>query len=88
MIAVGFRLKWAAIMLGTFLIIVTALVHAPGISAAETPVMHVGDIWMWETLQRSNFVKNICLLGVCIMLPYYQLGDWALDSFLKRRVRA
>lgn len=85
MIAIGYRLKWAAIALGSFLVIVTGLVHAPGISAITPPIVHPDDRWIWDTLQRSNFVKNLCLFGVCVMLPHYQIGDWSLEGILKRR---
>lgn len=85
MIALGFRLKWAALMLGTFIALVTALVHAPALGTLAAPVFHEEDRWLWDTLQRSNFVKNLCLLGVCIMLSHYELGDWSLESYLQRR---
>lgn len=85
MIALGYRLKLAAIILGSFLVIVTALVHAPALQGFASPVAVPEDQWMWDTLQRSNFVKNLCLLGVCTMLPYYQTGKWSLESFLARK---
>lgn len=85
MIALGYRLKLAAIMLGTFLVVVTALVHAPALASATSPVSDPADRWIWDTLQRSNFVKNLCLLGVCMMLPFYQMGKWSLQSYLDRK---
>lgn len=87
MIALGYRLKLAAIMLGTFLVVVTALVHAPALASASAPVSDPADRWIWDTLQRSNFVKNLCLLGVCMMLPFYETGNWSLHSYLERKRR-
>ena len=75
LIALGYRLKWASFMLGTFIIVVTALVHAPGLSTSEVPLASPEDAWIWHTLQRSNFVKNLCLLGVCLRLPHYTMGS-------------
>ncbi|MDQ8182159.1 DoxX family protein [Pelagicoccus sp. SDUM812005] len=83
MIAIGYRLKLAAILLGTFLVAVTALVHAPALQGYLSPVACPEDQWMWDTLQRSNFVKNLCLLGVCAMLPFYSTGKWSLEAILK-----
>lgn len=83
MIALGYRLKVAACILGTFIVVVTAIVHAPALGAAA-PVSEE-DRWVWDTLQRSNFVKNLCLLGVCVMLTHYRLGAWSLESWLLRR---
>ncbi|EDY81886.1 DoxX subfamily, putative [Verrucomicrobiia bacterium DG1235] len=85
MIALGYRLKVAAIILGTFLVVVTALVHAPALQGIQSPVANAEDQWLWDTLQRSNFVKNLCLLGVCTMLPYYRTGRWSLESYLSRQ---
>ncbi|MBD5779897.1 DoxX family protein [Pelagicoccus sp. NFK12] len=85
MIAIGYRLKAAALILGTFLVAVTALVHAPALQGHFSPVACPEDQWMWDTLQRSNFVKNLCLLGVCAMLPFYSAGKWSLEAFLEAR---
>ncbi|MBC2605588.1 DoxX family protein [Pelagicoccus albus] len=85
MIALGYRLKVASVMLGTFLIVVTALIHAPALQGYQSPELDLQNQWIWDTMQRSNFVKNLCLLGVCVMLPHYKLGKWSLDSFLESR---
>lgn len=87
LIALGYRLRLAAAMLGTFLIAVTAMVHAPALQGASNPVAHPADQWLWDTLQRSNFVKNLCLLGVCVMLLHYPLGRWSLQRYLEERAR-
>lgn len=88
MIALGYRLKTAAIILGSFLIGVTAIVHAPALQGYQSPVVSPEDQWIWDTLQRSNFVKNLCLLGVCTMLIHYKPGKWSLERFLADRAKA
>ncbi len=85
LIAIGYRLKLAAKMLGIFLLVVTILVHAPELVANDSPAAHPDDQWMWTALQRSNFVKNLCLIGVCVMLPYYQVGDWSVEKIVAKR---
>src|SRR5690606_14186195 len=54
LIALGWRLDIAAVSLGAFLIVVTVVVHFPGLFTAPVPVEH---LWMWQILQRTNFVK-------------------------------
>ena len=84
LIVLGYQLRFAAILLAAFLIAVTACVHAPGVS--QTPeFIHREDIWLWDILQRSNFVKNLCLLGVCLMLYHYQSGRFTLQRWLSER---
>lgn len=86
LIALGYRLKFAALMLGLFLIVVTTLVHAPAVQGMQqAPVADPRDTWIWDTLQRSNLVKNLCLLGVCAMLPFYQTGRWSLQRILDQK---
>ncbi len=85
MIALGYRLRMAATALGIFLVVVTAAVHAPALAqGAAAPIASEADRWLWDTLQRSNFVKNLCLLGVCIMLQHYRPGKWSLQRLLGR----
>ena len=45
----------------------------------------VGCGWMWDILQRSNFVKNLCLLSVCFHLLHHKTGKLSLESFLRSR---
>lgn len=85
LVAIGYRIQLAALLLGSFLIAVTAAVHAPALMTQTPPVASHEDLWIWDTLQRSNFVKNLCLLGVCIMLQHYKLGKWALEEILSKR---
>lgn len=84
LILVGWHIRKAAYGLGAFLIIVTLLVHLPGVMlpAEQLPDEYQ---WMWQILQRSNFVKNICLLGVCFHLLHHRVGKYSLDAWLKER---
>ncbi len=83
LILVGFQLRLAAFSLGVFLVVVTAVVHVPGVIMEPTLPEDVS--WMWTILQRSNLVKNLCLLGVCFHLMYHQLGRYSLEKFLAAR---
>lgn len=84
LIALGYKLHFAAVLIGSFLVIVTALVHGPAL--ARTPEFIAPESeWLWQVLQRSNYAKNLCLLGVCLRLIHYQPGKWSLQGWLKRR---
>ena len=84
LIAIGYKLRFAALLLGSFLIVVTALVHGPALTSTPDFIAPESE-WLWQILQRSNYVKNLCLLGVCLLLFNYQPGRWSLESWLKRR---
>ncbi len=84
LILIGWHVRMAALGLGAFLVIVTPLVHLPGIFIVPqtiAPEYH----WMWQILQRSNLVKNLCLLGVCFHLLYHEPGKYSVEAYLKRR---
>ena len=68
-------------MLGAFLIIVTAVVHGPALFSTPEFIDSESE-WLWVILQRSNYVKNICLLGVCLLLINYAPGKWSLETWL------
>lgn len=83
-IAVGFRVYWAATGLAGFLVVVTLLVHVPGM--LSTPQGLVDDWrWLWDVYQRSNFIKNLCLLGVCFHFFYHEPGIYSLERWLEKR---
>ena len=84
LIALGYKLRFAALLLGSFLVVVTALVLGPALAATPDFITPENE-WLWQILQRSNYVKNICLLGVCLLLIYYEPGKWSLQSWFKRR---
>lgn len=86
LILLGLKVRWAAIALGIFLVIVTAAVHLPGVFS--TP----GDIepryaWMWDILQRSNLAKNMCLLEVCFHLLHHRVGKYSLEKYARAEFR-
>ena len=87
LIAVGYKVNWSAIALGGFIIIVSLLVHLPALFYYPE-LLAEQDKWLWDVLQRSNLVKNICLLGVCFLLLNYKVKKYSLEylvSFLRGR---
>ena len=84
LILVGAFIQYAAAMLGVFLITVTAVIHAPALFMAP-PGLPADWRWLWDLYQRSNFVKNLCLLGVCFYLVHHQPGSFSIDAWLRAR---
>ena len=80
-IALGFRMHWAATALGSFLIVVTLVVHIPGMLSHPAELADEWR-WLWDVHQRSNFIKNVCLLGVCFHFLYHEPGLYSLDRVL------
>lgn len=75
----GYKCTQGAIMLGAFLIVVSLTVHLPAL------FYHPADLdrewfWLWDVYQRSNLVKNLCLLGVCFHLINHKPGRWCVDK--------
>ena len=82
LILLGWHIRWAAIALGAFLIIVTVLVHLPGVMNYPSN-LPASSQWMWDILQRTNLVKNLCLLGVCFHLQHHKVGKYSLENWNK-----
>ena len=82
-ILLGYKMRFAAMVLGLFLVVVTATIHVPALFAAPES-LSANWHWLWDVYQRSNFAKNICLLGGCIHLMNHQLGRYSLHSSQKR----
>jgi uncharacterized membrane protein YphA (DoxX/SURF4 family) len=80
-IALGFRVHLAATALGVFLIVVTLLIHVPGMFAYPADLPPDWQ-WLWDLYQRSNFIKNVCLFGVCFHFLYHEPGWYSLDRWL------
>jgi uncharacterized membrane protein YphA (DoxX/SURF4 family) len=81
-IITGYRIRSAAIMLIFFLITVTGIIHGPELfKSPET--LPPEWTWLWQVFQRSNFVKNICLLGVCIHLLHYEPGKITIRRYIE-----
>ena len=82
-IVLGWRLRFAALLLGSFVIVVTLVVHVPAVFF-QPDFVDPSNRWMWDILQRSNLAKNLCLLGVCFLLWHHQPGRWSLDKHLEQ----
>ena len=80
-ILAGYRLRQAALLLGTFVVAVTLAVHLPAVFHYP-PGIPADWAWTWDILQRSNLVKNLCLLGVCIHLYHHRPGRYSLEHWL------
>jgi len=83
-ILVGWRLRRAAYALGLFLIVVTIVVHLPGVLVMPVKI-DASCQRLWDILQRSNLVKNLCLFGSCIHFIDYRVGRYSLEAI--RNVR-
>ena len=77
-ILLGYHMRRGAQALAVFLVVVTLSVHLPGL-LERPPEVEEASYWIWDMFQRSNFVKNICLLGVCIYLMEHRPGRFSLD---------
>jgi uncharacterized membrane protein YphA (DoxX/SURF4 family) len=82
-ILLGYRVRQGALGLGAVVVVVTLCVNLPGLFHCPASV-DPDSRWLWDMFQRSNFVKNLCLLGVCIHLAEHRPGRFSLDH---RRAR-
>jgi len=83
-VLLGYKTRQGAFFLGIFLISITIAIHGPAlINIPDT--LPKDWHWLWDLYQRSNFVKNLCLLGVCFHLINHKLGKYSLDIFLRDR---
>lgn len=78
-VAIGYRVRAAAMLLAGFLIVVTLTIHLPALfhKPADLPATWS---WLWDVYQRSNFFKNLCLLGVCFHLTHHRVGRFAIGG--------
>lgn len=83
-IVLGWQLRFAAVLLGSFVVVVTLVVHVPAL-LMKPEFVNDSNRWMWDILQRSNLAKNLCLLGVCIFLWHHTPGKWSLQERLKEK---
>lgn len=83
-LVLGYAVRQGAQLLAIFLVIVTGAVHLPGLFIAPAQIPEDWT-WLWVVFQRSNFVKNICLLGVCVHLTQHEPGRFSLQAWLQRR---
>lgn len=78
-VMIGWKVHEAAVLLGTFLLLVTVTVHGPALLAHPTDMPQEWT-WLWDVYQRSNFFKNLCLLGVCFHLYHHRVGRFGLGG--------
>ncbi len=86
MVLIGYQLRKAAVLLGAFLIVVTVTVHLPALLVTPSFVTPESS-WLWTVLQRSNFAKNLCLLGVCFYLYNHTPGKYSWTFWRQNRHR-
>ena len=84
LIMFGYRIQWGAIILGSFLITVTAFVHLPAIFVMH-PEVSGESAWLWDAYQRSNLFKNLCMLGVCVYFLHHKAGKYSIEELLSAR---
>jgi len=78
-ILIGWKVHTAAVLLGLFLLLVTVSIHGPALFQPPSD-MPTDWTWLWDVYQRSNFFKNLCLLGVCFHLNHHRVGRFGLDG--------
>ncbi|CAM2068975.1 DoxX family protein [Sulfidibacter corallicola] len=83
-IALGYKTMQGALVLGAFLVVVTLTIHVPALWQAPES-LSADWAWLWQVYQRSNLVKNLCLLGVCFHLINHRPGRYSLDEWLAAR---
>ncbi|MBF0237965.1 MAG: DoxX family protein [SAR324 cluster bacterium] len=79
----GMYVRRGAMLLAIFLVVVTIVVHVPALF--HVPRTLPDDWrWLWDVYQRSNVVKNMCLLGGCFHLINHQVGRYTVATFITR----
>lgn len=80
----GYKVREASVLLSGFLVTVTLVIHLPELSGRPAGLTE-DWVWLWQVFQRSNFVKNVCLLGVCVHLYSYEPGYFTWERARARR---
>lgn len=83
-VLVGYKIRVASVALGAFVIGVTLLVHLPGVLVTPERIASSCES-LWQILQRSNLGKNVCLVGMCLMLFDYQPGLLSFEGWNRIR---
>jgi uncharacterized membrane protein YphA (DoxX/SURF4 family) len=83
LILIGYQVRAAASVLALFILVVTITVHLPALFG---PALGIPEEWrwLWDVFQRSNFIKNVCLLGVCFHLLHHKVGKYSLEKILRK----
>ena len=69
-IAFGYHARVGALLLILFLIPVTIMMH--NFWAIADPAM--------AQMQQAHFMKNVALIGGCLLIGYFGSGPWSVDS--------
>lgn len=69
-VILGYRARFGALMLLLFLVPVTLVMHK--FWGLPDPQMAM--------MQQIHFMKNVALIGGCLMLMYFGSGPYSLDS--------
>ena len=69
-VLLGYRARFGAFLLLLFLVPVTLVMH---------DFWNVADPQL-AMMQKANFMKNVALMGSCLLLMYYGPGPVSLDS--------
>ena len=83
-IMIGFRIRWGAVILGLFLVVVNVVVHLPAVFTMS-PEINADCAWLWDVYQRSNLFKNLCLLGACFHFLHHKAGKYSVEEWLEQR---
>jgi putative oxidoreductase len=69
-IMLGYRARFGALLLLVFLVPVTLVMHKFwGLADAQQAMM-----------QRIHFMKNVSMIGACLMIMHFGSGPYSLDS--------
>ncbi|HEY0482083.1 MAG TPA: DoxX family protein [Kofleriaceae bacterium] len=69
-IMLGYRARFGALLLLVFLVPVTLIMHK--FWGLPDPQMAM--------MQKINFMKNLSLIGACLLIMHYGSGPYSLDS--------
>jgi uncharacterized membrane protein YphA (DoxX/SURF4 family) len=81
---IGYKVRLGATILGLFLVLATILIHIPGVMMKPAGFPQEWG-WLWDVYQRSNLIKNLCLLGGCFHLTNHKLGRFSLEYYLLQK---
>jgi putative oxidoreductase len=76
-IMLGFHARIGALVLLIFLVPVTLVMHK--FWGLPDPQMAM--------MQKTHFMKNVALMGACLLLMYYGSGPYSLDRGSRLQVR-
>lgn len=74
-ITLGYKAKWGGWLIVLFLVPVTIMMH--NFWTVKDPMMAM--------MQKTNFLKNLSMLGAALLIAYFGSGPLSLDTWLKTR---